>query len=122
MNKLNEEKLNSIMEIYTQEIKHIEAKILELGSFKPSSMATLEGDVDKKLESCLASIPYFKLEVMTEEQQEQEDSTGRVRTEGSKMKNGIDSHMYFSFENLFNQLRSGERTASKSKSQPKESE
>lgn len=109
------------MGIYNKELIHFEGKVTELANYRQPKVAAVEGDCEEKLQSCLQSIPYFRLDIRTDEKEEESSQRERLQAPGVTLSNGMESNMYFSFEGPFNQFKSTDKTASKSKSQPKDS-
>lgn len=60
--RLVDERFSSIMGIYNQSLANYENRIKDIGDYRPS-LPTLEKDIADKLQSCIESIPYFKLEI-----------------------------------------------------------
>jgi hypothetical protein len=66
MSKVNEERFNSIMGIYNQSLASFEMRVAELSLYKPN-MWVLERNITEKLQSCVESIPYLKLQIKESE-------------------------------------------------------
>lgn len=60
--RLVDERFSSIMGIYNQSLANYETRINDIWEYRPL-MPVLEKDIAEKLQNCIDSLQYFKLEV-----------------------------------------------------------